>query len=280
MSGMAGLLPFARPPGRPAPAGRGERDVVLRMAGVGVCDARGLAVRDVSFTIEDGEFVALVGPSGCGKSALLAAAAGLAAPAAGIVERFGRSEPGRHAEFGLLFQGDVLFEWKTVLDNVAAGLVFRGQQLDRARAQANVWLARLGLAGVALRHPGELSPSQRRRVHLAQVLAPSPRVLLADDPFGTIEPNARLALEAQLLRLWNERPRTILLATRDVQQAVALADRVLVMAAGPGSRIVADVAVSLPRPRDVAEVRLAPEFARTVREVGDWLRFELEKADA
>ena len=238
------------------------------------------AVSDVSLTVGDGEFVALVGPTGCGKSTLLNVAAGLLMPSEGDVRTFGERIAGVNRHAGYLFQPDSLFPWRDALDNVAAGLEFAGAGKDEARARARPWLARVGLAAHAAKYPHQLSGGMRKRIALAQTWILRPRVLLMDEPFSALDVQTRRLMENELLALWGDDRASVLFVTHDLEEAIALADRVVVLSAGPRSRPVAEFAVDLPRPRDVAEIGLQPRFVELHRQIWHTLKDQVMTAHA
>jgi NitT/TauT family transport system ATP-binding protein len=225
------------------------------------------AVRDATLKVGDGEFVALVGPTGCGKSTLLNVGAGLLAPTAGTARTFGDPLHGLNRHAGYLFQPDSLFPWRNALDNVAAGLEFRGITKPEARTRAQSWLARVGLAAHATKYPHELSGGMRKRVALAQTWILQPRVLLMDEPFSALDVQTRQLMENELLAIWGDNRASVLFVTHDLEEAIALADRVVVLSAGPESRPIAEFAIDLPRPRDVAEIGLQPQFRSLYRQI-------------
>lgn len=239
-----------------------------------------VAVEAVSLSVAPGEFVAIVGPTGGGKSTLLNLAAGLIRPTAGTVSSFGARVDGINRRAAYLFQQDVLLPWKTALDNVVLGPLLRRQPRDRAEALARQWLARVGLRGFEGRYPHELSGGMRKRVALAQSLIVGPEILLMDEPFSALDVQTRALMENDLLRIWQDDRKTVLFVTHDLEEAIALADRVLVLSAGPGARIIGAHAVTLPRPRDVTEVRLDPAFQDVYRAVWAQLRGEVLRAYA
>ena len=238
------------------------------------------AVEKATLRVADGEFVAIVGPTGCGKSTLLNVAAGLLQPAAGSVRIFDRPLGGLNRQAGYLFQADALFPWKTAGDNVAIGLevagVARGEAIERARG----WLAAVGLGAFAARYPHMLSGGQRKRVALAQVLIRDPKILLMDEPFGPLDAQTRQVMGNLLLDLWTKDRKAVLFVTHDLEEAIALADRVVIMSAGPGARIIGDWRVTLPRPRDIFDVRLDKEFHALHREIWHVLKDEVMKTYA
>jgi NitT/TauT family transport system ATP-binding protein len=235
------------------------------------------AVETASLAVADGEFVAIVGPTGCGKSTLLNVAAGLLKPAAGQVRIFGQPLAGLNRDAGYLFQADALFPWKTALENVAIGLEVAGTPTSEAAAKAQQWLTSVGLGAFGNRYPHMLSGGQRKRVGLAQVLIRNPRIILMDEPFGPLDAQTRQIMGNLLLDLWNADRKAVLFVTHDLEEAIALADRVVIMSAGPASRIIGDWRVTLPRPRDIFEVRLKQEFHELHREIWRTLKAEVEK---
>ena len=235
------------------------------------------AVEKASLAVADGEFVAIVGPTGCGKSTLLNAAAGLLRPAAGSVRIFDALLNGMNRQAGYLFQADALFPWKTALDNVAIGLEVKGVARDAALERAGDWLAKVGLGAFAGRYPHMLSGGQRKRVGLAQVLIRDPKILLMDEPFGPLDAQTRQIMGNLLLELWTADRKAVMFVTHDLEEAIALADRVVIMSAGPASRIIGDWRVPLLRPRDILEVRLSSEFHALHREIWSVLKDEVMK---
>ncbi len=244
----------------------------------GTGPARYRAVEHVDLTVSEGEFVAIVGPTGCGKSTLLNAVAGLLTPAAGRVCVRGRPVAGITAEAGYLFQQDALMPWKTAEANVSVALEVMGAGRAEAAAQARQWLARVGLARFAERYPHQLSGGQRKRVALAQMLIRNPSILLMDEPFGPLDAQTRGLMGDLLLSLWSADRKAVLFVTHDLEEAIALADRVVVMSAGPSSRIVAEHLIDLPRPRATSEIRLDPRFHAIQRAIWNDLRDEVMKA--
>jgi NitT/TauT family transport system ATP-binding protein len=238
------------------------------------------AVEGASLSVADGEFVAIVGPTGCGKSTLLNVAAGLIAPAAGKVGVLGQPLASINREAGYLFQSDALFPWKTAVDNVAIGLDVAGVDKAEARQRAMTWLERVGLAGFANRYPHMLSGGQRKRVGLAQVLIRNPKILLMDEPFGPLDAQTRQIMGNLLLDLWSADRKAVLFVTHDLEEAIALSDRVVIMSAGPAARIIGNWEVKLPRPRDIAEVKLEREFHELHREIWQMLKSEVMKSYA
>ena len=233
------------------------------------------AVHDVSLTVEAGEFVSVVGPTGCGKSTLLNMAAGLLAPSAGGVRVFGEPLAGLNRRAGYMFQAESLMPWRTALGNVMAGLSFRGMPEPDARALATQWLQRVGLGAFGDRYPHQLSGGMRKRVSLAQVLVLDPDIILMDEPFSALDIQTRQLMENEVLDLWGAKKKAVLFITHDLDEAIAMSDRVVVLSAGPGSRVVGEFHIDLDRPRDVAEVRSQPRFVALHKAIWDVLREEV-----
>jgi NitT/TauT family transport system ATP-binding protein len=238
------------------------------------------AVAGASLHVADGEFVAIVGPTGCGKSTLLNVAAGLQTPSAGNVQIFGAPLSGLNRQSGYLFQAEALFPWKTALENVAIGPETAGTLRHEARTRAEQWLTRVGLAGFAGRYPHMLSGGQRKRIGLAQVLIRDPKILLMDEPFGPLDAQTRQIMGNLLLDLWSADRKAVLFVTHDLEEAIALADRVVIMSAGPAARIIGDWTVDLARPRDISEVKLDKVFHDLHREIWHVLKAEVLKGYA
>ena len=218
------------------------------------------AVKDVDLAIAEGEFVSVVGPTGCGKSTLLNVAAGLLRPSSGTVRVFGEPLAGVNRRAGYMFQSEALMPWRSALANVTAGLEFRGVAAAEARSRAEEWLARVGLAGFGDRYPHQLSGGMRKRTSLAQMLILDPPILLMDEPFSALDIQTRQLMENELLELWNADRKSVLFITHDLEEAISLSDRVVVLSAGPGTHPIGDFPIDLPRPRDVAEIRMTPAF--------------------
>jgi NitT/TauT family transport system ATP-binding protein len=209
---------------------------------------------------------------------LLNVIAGLAQPSAGRIRLFGEEPNGLDTRAGYLFQQDALLPWKTALDNVALGLIFRRTPVNRAREQANEWLIKVGLRGFENHYPHQLSGGMKKRVALAQILILNPKILLMDEPFSALDLQTRDLMENELLRLWQEDRKSVLFVTHDLEEAVALADRVVVFSAGPASHPIGDFAIPLARPRDVAEIRLTDGFLGIHRQIWNILRDEVLKS--
>ena len=264
-------------------------------------DGRGYrALDDISLAISAGSFVAIVGPSGCGKSTLLNLAAGLLTPSAGAVWVDGEPLAGLNRRATYMFQQDALLPWKTVRENVALGLTLGGVARPEAHARADAWLTRVGLAPFAAHYPSQLSGGMRKRAVMAQNWILDRGILLMDEPFSALDVHTRQQMETELLSLWEEgaaetagdaeqdlalRPlrsarvnKTIVFVTHDLEEAIALADEVVVLSAGPAARVVARHPVTLDRPRDLMELRTAPAFVDLYRAIWAVLREEVIKS--
>ncbi len=237
------------------------------------------AVRDVTLTVAAGEFVSVVGPTGCGKSTLLNMAAGLLAPSAGSISVFGEPLSGINRRAGYMFQAESLMPWRTALANVMAGLEFRG--VGDARSRAETWLRRVGLGAFGDRYPHQLSGGMRKRTSLAQVLALDPDIILMDEPFSALDIQTRQLMENEVLALWSgDQRRAVLFITHDLDEAIAMSDRVVVLSAGPASRPIGEFEVDLERPRDVAEIKTSPRFIELHAAIWAVMRDEVLKGYA
>jgi NitT/TauT family transport system ATP-binding protein len=232
------------------------------------------AVRDLTFTVGAGEFVAVVGPTGCGKSTTLSLVSGLEPPSSGDVEVDGEPVKGIPDGVGYMFQADAVMPWRSVVDNVAAGPRYRGLSRAEARDKAMTWVEKVGLAAFAKYYPHQLSGGMRKRVALAQTLVNQPRILLMDEPFSALDVQTRQLMQDELLRLWQGTGAAVIFVTHDLEEAIALADRVVVMTASPAT-VKAIFEVPLERPRDVEEIRMTPAFTATYREIWESLRDEV-----
>ena len=250
--------------------------ISYQLAGGGRYDA----VAPVDVTVADGAFVSVVGPTGCGKSTLLNVAAGLAAPSTGRATIYGEPLAGINGRAGYLFQQDALMPWKTSLDNVAIGLEVQGVAREEALARAQAMLVRVGLKAFGDRYPHQLSGGQRKRVALAQVLVRGPKLLLMDEPFGPLDAQTRLIMGELLSSLWQADRKAVMFVTHDLDEAIGLSDRVLIMSAGPQSRVIGDFSIPLERPRDLGEIRNDPRFPRLHAEIWAVLRDEVRKTYA
>ncbi len=242
--------------------------------------ARYTAVRDTTLSVAPGEFVSVVGPTGCGKSTLLNLAAGLLGVSSGEVRVGGARLDGLNAKAGYMFQADALMPWRNALDNVMAGLEFHGVPRAEAEAKARDWLSRVGLAGFEDRYPHQLSGGMRKRVALAQMLILDPQILLMDEPFSALDIQTRQLMENELLELWSANRKSVLFITHDLEEAISLSDRVIVLSAGPETHPIGEFAIDLPRPRDVAEIRMTKHFVELHESIWQVLRGEVLKGYA
>ena len=238
------------------------------------------AVANTTLRIKAGEFVSVVGPTGCGKSTLLNIGAGLLAPSGGQVRVFGQTLAGINRRAGYMFQMDALMPWRSALDNVMLGLQYRGVPDAQARAQAQAWLQRVGLGEFGDRYPHQLSGGMRKRTALAQVLALDPDIILMDEPFSALDIQTRQLMEDEVLELWAARKKAVLFITHDLDEAIAMSDRVVVLSAGPATHPLGEFFIDLERPRHVAEVRTQPRFIELHRQIWEVLRDEVLKGYA
>lgn len=249
------------------------------------------ALDQVSCSIAAGSFCAIVGPSGCGKSTLLNIIAGLIPPSSGTLRVEGGELNGVNRRATYMFQQDALLPWKDVRDNVALGLTLAGVGRAEAHARADAWLERVGLATFARHFPAQLSGGMRKRVTMAQNWIIDRDILLMDEPFSALDIHTRQRMESELLGLWESSGggpalsspspgsrKTVVFVTHDLEEALALADRVIVLSAGPASRVVSEHAVTLERPRDLLELRTLPAFIDLYRAVWADLRAEVIKS--
>jgi NitT/TauT family transport system ATP-binding protein len=237
------------------------------------------ALRDLSMTVAPGEFCAVVGPTGCGKSTTLSLVSGLERPSEGEVLVGGEPVTGIRPEIGFMFQTDAVFPWKSVLGNVSAGPLFRGTPKRQALVNAREWLRRVGLAGFEEYLPHQLSGGMRKRVALAQTLINEPRVLMMDEPFSALDAQTRQIMADELLGLWEQTRPSVIFVTHDLEEAIALADKVVVLTVGPAT-VKAEFPVDLPRPRRVQEIRFEPRFIELYEQIWQALRDEVQLAYA
>ncbi len=239
------------------------------------------AVRDVTLQVGAGEFVSVVGPTGCGKSTLLNVAAGLLQPSTGSVQVFGQPLVGINTRAGYMFQAESLMPWRTALGNVMAGLEFRGalSQAD-CRLQGESWLRRVGLGSFGDRYPHQLSGGMRKRTSLAQTLALDPDIILMDEPFSALDIQTRQLMEDEVLELWAATKKGVLFITHDLDEAIAMSDRVVVLSAGPASHPIGEFTIDLERPRNVAEIKTSPRFVELHAAIWAVLRDEVLKGYA
>jgi NitT/TauT family transport system ATP-binding protein len=238
------------------------------------------AVADTTLRVRAGEFVSVVGPTGCGKSTLLNVGAGLLEPSSGTIKVFGQTLAGVNARAGYMFQTEALMPWRSAIDNVMVGLQYRGVPDADAREQAEAWLSRVGLSGFGDRYPHQLSGGMRKRVALAQTLVLDPDIILMDEPFSALDIQTRQLMENEVLELWSARKKAVLFITHDLDEAIAMSDRVVVLSAGPATHPIGEFAIDLARPRDVAEVRTQPRFVELHRQIWEVLRDEVLKGYA
>ncbi len=233
-----------------------------------------LAVDDISIDAQSGEFLVIVGPSGCGKTTLLRMIANLERPSSGAVSVDSGSA---HASSAMVFQGRSVFPWLTVEDNVAYGLKTSGFPRQERRSRTEDLLSLVGLSQFASSYPNQISEGMRQRVALARALAVEPRLLLMDEPFGALDEQTRFILQDEVLRIWENTQKTIILVTHSIDEALTLADRVVVMSAHPG-RVKATIPIPFARPRLQSAVRADPRFADLFSEIWDLLRDEVRNA--
>jgi NitT/TauT family transport system ATP-binding protein len=235
-----------------------------------------IAVNDASLEITPGEFVCLLGPSGCGKSTLMNTVAGFVHPTSGVVKVDGEviKMPGQ--DRGMVFQQHSLFPWKTVCDNVAFGPLMAGKGIDSARSTARSLLEMVGLSSYEKRFPGVLSGGMKQRVGIARALANYPSVLLMDEPFGALDAQTRAMMQENLLQIWDEFGITVIFVTHDIDEAVFLSDRVVVMSASPG-KLIADIKIKLTRPRSPA-IATSEEYIKAKKQCMELIRLESLRA--
>ena len=259
-------------------SGDGALPPAVKLNNVSVVFNNFTAVKKADLEVPAGQFLAIVGPTGCGKSTLLNVAGGLLPPASGTCEIFGHSLSGINHEAGYLFQSDSLMPWKTAVDNIAIGLEIRGVKRQDALNQSREWLARVGLQSFGNRYPHQLSGGQRKRIGLAQVLILNPKLILMDEPFGPLDAQTRVLMGDLLLKLWSRDRKAVMFVTHDLEEAITLADRVIIISAGPASHVKGDYLINLPRPRNLQEIRLTTEFAEIHRTLWNDLKEEVLKA--
>ncbi len=234
-----------------------------------------LALREFSLTVNAGEFCAIVGPTGCGKSTTLGMITGLNPPSSGSVKVFGKPVTGIDPNIGFVFQADAVFPWKSVIDNIATGPIYRGMDKSTARDKAADWVRRVGLAGFEHHYPHQLSGGMRKRVALAQTFINEPKILLMDEPFSALDVQTRALMQDELLGLWSEQKASVVFVTHDIEEAIALADRVVVLSKGPGS-VKSTYEIPLARPRDVAEARYTQQFIDLSKQIWSDLKDEVQ----
>ncbi len=237
------------------------------------------ALRDFNMTVARGEFVAVVGPTGCGKSTTLNLITGLARPSSGEVRVMGGPVTGIDPGIGFVFQTDALFPWRSVIDNVVAGPLFRGIPKSQAYDSARRWLERVNLSGHESKYPHQLSGGMRKRVSLAQTFINEPQILLMDEPFSALDVQTRVLMHEELLQLWSQAMASVVFVTHDLEEAIALADKVYVLTAGPAT-VKSVYAIDLPRPRVVSEIRYDQAFIDISRTIWEDLRDEVQRGAA
>jgi len=236
-----------------------------------------LALEEVSFAASAGEFISLVGPSGCGKSTCLNLLAGLTEPSAGLVEHHGTQVAGVNTKVGYITQDDNLLPWRSLLANVELGLEFRGVARGERRRRALEFIGLVGLGGFENHYPHELSGGMRKRAGIIRTLIHDSDVVLMDEPFGPLDAQTRVILQAELLKLWERTRPTVLFVTHDLVEAIALSDRILVFTSRPGT-IKREYRVDLPRPRDVFHIHETPGFSDLYDALWSDIRAEIQRA--
>jgi NitT/TauT family transport system ATP-binding protein len=240
--------------------------------------SRILAVQDLSLDIEEGEFITIVGPSGCGKSTLLNAIVGIVPPTSGVITYRDRQLQGINTQIGYVPQSDTLYPWRTLLKNVAFPLEVRGYDKKTRYAKARDYIRRVGLAGFEDHYPHELSGGMRQRANIIRTLVYDPEVILMDEPFGPLDAQTRVILQDQLLRLWEEARKTVIFITHDLVEAIALADRVVVMTSRPGT-VKSISRIDIPRPRDVFRIHSHETFRAAYDKLWEELREEVQRSE-
>ncbi|WP_176072906.1 ABC transporter ATP-binding protein [Brucella intermedia] len=233
------------------------------------------ALRDFTMNVAQGEFACVVGPTGCGKSTTLNLVTGLAKPSAGEVRLMGKPIEGISPDIGFVFQADALFPWLSVIDNVSAGPRYRGMGMEEAYEKARSWIARVGLARFENHYPHQLSGGMRKRVALAQTFINEPKILLMDEPFSALDVQTRTLMQGELLDLWQQSGASVIFVTHDLEEAIALADKVYVLTAGPATvKSVYDI--DIPRPRVMEDIRYDSQFVDIAKVIWDDLREEVQ----
>src|ERR1700741_2359096 len=263
------------------PAPVADREVAIELRDISqrfvTPDGRSLtALRNFDMTVRRGEFCAVVGPTGCGKSTTLSLIAGLARPSAGAVRIMGQPVTGIDSRVGFVFQQDAVFPWRSVLDNVVAGPLFRGRAKGEAIALAKDWIRRVFLTGFESHYPHHLSGGMRKRVSLAQTFITGPEILLMDEPFSALDVQTRVLMHDELLRLWSQSKASVVFVTHDLEEAIALADKVYVLTAGPAT-VKSVYGIDIPRPRVASEIRYEKKFIDISRTIWNDLRDEVQR---
>ncbi|MCX7173628.1 MAG: ABC transporter ATP-binding protein [Proteobacteria bacterium] len=234
-----------------------------------------LALREMSLIVNEGDFCAIVGPTGCGKSTTLGMITGLSPPSTGSVKVFGKPVTGIDPNIGFVFQADAVFPWKSVIDNISIGPIYRGKDSKTAKEMAAEWVRRVGLSGFENHYPHQLSGGMRKRVALAQTFINEPKILLMDEPFAALDVQTRALMQEELLGLWSEKKASVVFVTHDIEEAIALADRVVVLTKGPGS-VKSSYEIPLARPRDVSQARYSDEFVHLSKQIWFDLKGEVQ----
>ncbi|MBV8566563.1 MAG: ABC transporter ATP-binding protein [Methylobacteriaceae bacterium] len=232
-------------------------------------------LRDFNMLVDRGEFVALVGPTGCGKSTTLNLITGLGRPSSGEVRVMGAPVRGIDPRIGFVFQADALFPWRSVIDNVVAGPLFRGKPRAEAYARAHDWIARVGLAKFESHYPHQLSGGMRKRVALAQTFINGPEILLMDEPFSALDVQTRVLMHEELLQLWSTEKASVVFVTHDLEEAIGLADKVYVLTARPAT-VKSIHVIDIPRPRNISELRYEQRFIEISRTIWHDLKEEVQ----
>ncbi|WP_216624980.1 ABC transporter ATP-binding protein [Paenibacillus foliorum] len=230
---------------------------------------------NINLRVQKGEFCSIVGPTGCGKSTTLSLIAGFEKPSLGKVRIHGEQLEGINRHAACVFQTENAFPWKTVIDNVSLGLRLKGMHKNEAYQEARRWIEKVGLKGFEGHYPHQLSGGMRKRVALAQCLITQPEILLMDESFSALDVHTRHLMENELLKIWEETSASVFFITHDLEEAIALSDRVIVLTAGPGATIKGDYKINLDRPRNVAEIRFDRQFAELHEQIWNDLRDEV-----
>ncbi len=234
-----------------------------------------VALKDFSLSVADGEFLSVVGPTGCGKSTILNLAAGLLRPSAGHIDIYGQSHTASARTIGYLFQSDTLMAWRTALSNTTLGLEYRGVDRHERERKARAWLQKVGLSGAEGKYPHELSGGMRRRVSLAQMLVMEPDIILMDEPFSALDAQTRLLMENEVLEIWAENKRSVLFITHDLEEAISMSDRVIVLSSGPETHPIGDFIIDMERPRNLTEIRYTRRFNELYNDIWSVMKDEV-----
>jgi len=241
-----------------------------------------VAIDNVSLDLRAGEFVSIVGPTGCGKSTILNVAAGLISPSNGKVIVFGEELRSINQHAGYMFQANTLMPWRSAKENILLGLEYHHIPKDKREHIANEWLRKVGLGNFGDRFPHQLSGGMQKRVALAQTLALDPDIIFMDEPFSALDVQTRQLMENELLQLCQvsatQKGKSVLFITHDLDEAIAMSDRVIVMSAGPASHPIGNFEIDLPKPRDVAEIKSNPRFHEYYSQIWNVLRSEVMKS--